>query len=299
MKQIRKSMASWLLTAACLALAEPAVAEIYTLGDSISDAGSLGITYTNPASVSPRVAGRVWIQDLTNSTPAFCNDRKRCAWSPTTFYYGAGNNYAVGGAGVMFDSMETQGPNSFTSLGAQVAALANSGKLKPGDIVTVLMGANDILAAASRPASADATVKAAAAAYVQYVAGLAAHVKKPQIFVLTVPDIGQSPLGKSSVDGGATLSRLTAVFNDIVSTGLQGKAGVRLLDSNGIFVQLARSFVPYPTYCAQVIDLGHACGTTSNPESIPATGELLFADPLHPSRAAHEAIADYLASRLR
>ncbi|HEX7914134.1 SGNH/GDSL hydrolase family protein [Rudaea sp.] len=293
MRSFMKSSARHWVAMALAVAAMAARAEIYTLGDSLSDAGSLGITYTDPASVGPLVAGRIWIQNLTWSTPAFCAKRSKCAWSPNTYYYRDGNNYAVGGAGVMFDSTDARTPNTFTSLGSQVASLIGSGKLKEGDAVTVLMGANDILAAAAKPDNSQTVVAHAAASFVQYVTALAAQPTQPHVYVFTIPDLGQTPIGRGAADGGALLSKLTQVFNDKITTGLGATPGVAFINSSTIFDELSQQLPGYPIYCAKVIDPTHACGSSTNP-ALPSPVSLLFADPMHPSQAAHALIADWV-----
>ncbi|MEX8195137.1 SGNH/GDSL hydrolase family protein [Comamonas guangdongensis] len=274
-----------------LAIAAPIVhSEIYTLGDSLSDAGSLGITYTDPSGVNPLVSGKTWIQDLTSSTPAFCDDRKQCPWDPRTYYYRDGNNYAVGGAGVMFDSTDSHTPNTFTSLGSQISALINSGKLKGGDAITILMGSNDVLAAATKPGSSQAVVNAATS-FVHYVSVLAAQPSHPHIYVFTLPDLGQSPFGRSTADSGASLSQLAQIFNSEITAGLRNTSGVKFVISSTIFGELSQQLLNYPIYCTKVIDTAHACGSTANPV-LQGPVNLLFADPLHPSRVAHAMIAD-------
>ncbi|CAM4194541.1 SGNH/GDSL hydrolase family protein [Roseateles saccharophilus] len=298
MMSLPRSMTTYWAAAALALTAMSARADIYTLGDSLSDAGSLDITYTDPAAVNPLVAGRIWIQDLTTSTPAFCAQRSKCPWDPRTYYYGAGNNYAVGGAGVLFDSTDARTPNTYTSLGAQVASLIGSGKLREGDAVTVLMGANDIQAAAAKPQSAQAVVVNAAAAFVQYVTALAAQPTHPRVYVFTVPDLGQTPIGRSAADGGAFLSQLTQVFNGEITTGLRTTPGVSFIISSVIFGELAAQLPDYPIYCAKVIDLTHVCGSSSNPVT-PSSTSLLFADPMHPSQVAHSMIAARLRNIIR
>ncbi|GGH54137.1 hypothetical protein GCM10010975_10390 [Comamonas phosphati] len=273
-------------------------AEIYTLGDSLSDAGSLGITYTDPSGVNPLVAGSTWIQDLTLSTPAFCNDHKQCSWNPRTYYYRNGNNYAVGGAGVMFDSTDARTPNTFTNLGAQVSALINSGKLKGGDAITVLMGANDVLAAAAKPSSSQLAVVNAATSFVHYVSALAAQPSHPHVYVFTLPDLGQTPFGRSTADSGASLSQLAQIFNSEITAGLRNTSGVKFIISSTIFGELSQQLLGYPIYCAKVIDTTHVCGSTSNPV-LQGPVNLMFADPLHPSRAAHAMIADRIRSVIK
>jgi phospholipase/lecithinase/hemolysin len=283
-----------LLSATLAATASTAIAEIYTLGDSMSDAGALGITYTNPDSITPFVPGKIWIQYLTTSTPAFCGNQNQCPWNPSTFYYGAGNNYAVGGAGVVFDSTDARTPNTYTSLGSQVSALINSGKLRKGDTITVIMGANDILAAASKPSKDPAAaVGQAASAYVQYISSLANQTSNPRVYAFTLPDIGKTPLGLSAGDGGTYLTQLTNIYNTAITTGLAKTPGVTMVNSAALYGELTKQLLTYPSYCLKVIDVTHVCGSSTNPV-FSSQNNLLFADPLHASRGAQQMIASWL-----
>lgn len=123
------SIARWVATHVCFTAAlffsvANADATIYSLGDSLSDAGALGFTYTNPVTLSPMAEGNVWVQYLGNSTPAFCNDPRHCTFDRNSYYYSStGNNYAVGGAGVTFDSTDARLPRNYTSLHYQIVAL--------------------------------------------------------------------------------------------------------------------------------------------------------------------------------
>jgi phospholipase/lecithinase/hemolysin len=296
MKSFIKSVFQLLLSATLVATASTANAEIYTLGDSMSDAGSLGITYTDPSSISPYVPGKIWIQYLTQSTPAFCGNQNQCPWNPNTFYYGAGNNYAVGGAGVMFDSTDARTPNTYTSLGSQVSALINSKKLVAGDSVTVIMGANDILAAVSQSKINPTTVVTqAASAYIQFISSLASQSTRPRIYAFTLPDIGQTPLGSSMQDGGKLLTQLTSIYNNAIANGLAKTSGVTMVNGGAIYGQLItqQKLLTSPSYCLKVIDVTHACGSSANPV-FSSQNNLLFADPLHASRVAQQMIASWL-----
>jgi len=294
MKSRIHSLFQILLSAMLAVAASTASAEIYTLGDSMSDAGSLGITYTNPDSITPYVSGKIWIQYLTTSTPAFCSDQNKCPWSPSTFYYRDGNNYAVGGAGVLFDSTDARTPNTYTSLGSQVSALINSGKLKRGDAITVIMGANDILAAVGKPNKGPAaTVGQAASAYIQYISSLANQASNPRVYAFTLPDIGKTPLGLSAGDGGAYLTQLTNIYNTAITTGLAKTAGVTMVNSSVLYGELTKQLQTYPTYCLKVIDVTHVCGSSTNPV-FSSQNNLLFADPLHASRGAQQMMASWL-----
>jgi outer membrane lipase/esterase len=280
-------------------------AAIYTLGDSLSDAGALGFTYTNPTNLDPLAEGNVWVQYIAKSTPAFCNDPNHCKLDKETFYYSSmGNNYAVGGAGVTFDSTDAQSPKSFTSLHFQIEALKHNHQLRKGDVITVWIGANDIIAAALEPtfdsAKSLAYVSRAGEIFKEEVAALSKTGAK--IIVITVPQLGSTPLAVS-VDGVDFLNQLTDVFNQKISK-LAKLKNVNIIDSSVYFndVLTSRDFDPSNTYCSTaIIDPDNQCGGDNNPITAkPSDPDVpfVFADPIHPSNAVHRYIGDKLKSLL-
>lgn len=269
-------------------------ATIYTLGDSLSDTGALGFTYTNPVKLSPMVEGNIWIQYITNSIPAFCNDPKHCKLDldDKTYYYSArGNNYAVGGAGITFDSTDVALAISYTSLRYQIDALVHNHQLSNEDVITVWMGANDIFAAANapNPNKSQQLVKDAAKIFRSEISKLAKFGAK--IYVLTIPDLGLTPLGASTPDAGVFLTDLTNLFNTNISD-LANVKNVKLIDSNSFIAQLLTSsqFDNSNIYCQVIIDPSHICGNPgSNPEIVNQPQlPYIFADPIHPSHAGHK-----------
>lgn len=101
-------------------------------------------------------------------------------------------------------------------LQSQVDAIPAAQPLGAADLVTVLVGYNDVrglhsqrgaVAAVTLLAQADAAGRAAA---VQVCRVLSSGAR---VVVSTVPDLGQSPLGRSQADGGALLTQLTDEFN--------------------------------------------------------------------------------------
>lgn len=271
-------------------------AAIYNLGDSLSDAGALGFTYTNPISLKPLKDGKVWTQYLSNSIPAFCDDPKHCKFNNETFYYSdTGSNYAVGGAGVTFDSTDARLAKNFTNLHFQIEALTHNRRLTKGDVVTIWMGANDIFAATADPYTSATVVKETAEIFKSEVKKLTKY--DAQIFVITIPDLGQTPLGLSTDDGGKFLTQLTDIFNNEIST-LSRVKNVKLIDSNALFevLTLSGSFDTSDIYCGVIIDPSHVCGNKktnpvlANPSILP----FVYADPVHPSNAVHKWIADML-----
>ena len=300
-----KRMTQWLLSAALVAGLSlgfgQANATIYTIGDSLSDAGALGFTYTNPVALRPLREGNVWVQYLTNSVPAFCNDPRHCKLDQQTFYYSSrGNNYAVGGAGINFDSTDIPLVQSYTSLHYQVEALIHNHQLTPNDVVTVWIGANDIIAAATDPTLGGVKfVMQAATTMKREVARLArsgAHV-----IVISIPDIGATPLGFNSPPGVAQgLTELTHVFNAAI-TGLVNFKNVTLIDSNQLYQQLLLSgeFDNTAIYCNTIIDPNNICGSAANPLQVnKPEPPLVYADPIHPSNAAHRWIGELMRTLL-
>ena len=287
-----------LLPAALLFAAGSANAEVYSLGDSLSDAGSLGFTYTNPATLTPLTRGKVWVQYLSsNSTPAFCNDPKHCLFNNDTFYYtGTGNNYAVGGAGVAFDSADAQVNKSYTNLHSQIHALLHNHVLDKKDVITVWMGANDIIAATSNLNKSVSQVTYAAQVFTTEISNLTKTGAR--IYVFTIPDLGRTPFGQTASDGGTLLSYLTNLFNSSIST----LKNVNLIYSNEMFNTLYDQWPTPMIYCSVIIDPKHLCGDPKiNPinqdPTIPPT--LLFADPEHPSNAAHQYIGNLLWAKIQ
>jgi outer membrane lipase/esterase len=278
-------------------------AAIYSLGDSLSDAGALGFTYTNPTSLDPLAEGNVWLQYIAKSTPAFCNDFKHCKLDKETFYYSRiGNNYAVGGSGVTFDSTDAQNPKSFTSLHFQIEALKHNHKLKNEDVITVWIGANDILAAAFEPtfnpAKSVAYVSRAGEIFKEEVTELSKTGAK--LFVITIPELGLTPLGDMT-NGVDFLNQLTVLFNQKISKLAKIK-NVTIIDSNVYFgdVLTSRDFDTSNIYCSTaIIDFDHQCGDVATNPIIGDSGvPFVFADPIHPSNAVHRYIGEKLKSLL-
>jgi outer membrane lipase/esterase len=271
-------------------------ATTYNLGDSLSDAGALGFTYTNPVSIKPLSEGKVWVQYLSNSIPAFCDDNRHCKFNNETYYYSdTGNNYAVGGAGVTFDSTDARLARNFTNLHAQIEALTHNHKLTSEDIVTVWMGANDVFAATADPYTSADVVKQTGEIFKSELKKLAKFGAK--IYVITIPDLGQTPLGLYSSDGGRFLTELTEIFNSEISSLARVK-NISLIDSNALFALLVASgdFDNSDIYCGAIIDPKHICGNKRTNPAIPNNSDLpfIYADPVHPSNAVHKWIADTL-----
>lgn len=301
MKRMIQGLFSAVLVAGLFFSNGLANAAVYTIGDSLSDAGALGFTYTNPVAIRPLREGNVWVQYLTNSVPAFCNDPRHCRLDHQSFYYSSrGNNYAVGGAGINFDSTDIPLAPSYTSLHYQVEALMHNHALTPDDVVTVWMGANDIIAAATDPSLGGVNfVMQAATTLKREVVRLARSGAK--VIVMTIPDIGATPLGMNSPsDVAQGLTELTAAFNRAIG-GLGNVQNVTVVDSNRLYQQLLLSggFDNTGIYCNTIIDPNNMCGSPANPlQVIHPEPPLVYADPIHPSNAAHQWIGEQMRTVL-
>lgn len=128
--------------------------------------------------------------------------------------------------------------------------------------------------------------------------------------VVNVPNVGLSPTGLASSDGGANLTQLSQLFNDTLNTGLQ-TAGVQAkviqVDAytwlNGIIANFqANGFA--------VSNTGQACDPKKTPDNTAllcspptyvtsnADQTYMFADDLHPTTHLHSLFAQFVEQQL-
>ena len=290
-------LASAILLISSTAHAENGEPKNYVLGDSLSDVGALGITYTNSEPGDPRVWGKVWVQDIPGYTSksTFCST---CTPDPHAFYYTRkGNNYAVGGTGVLFDTTDlTLSTRTYTDLPSQVSALIhNAGytlNSTKQDHIFIWIGANDIGYAAtlSNYQHSKHVVHLASSTYIDAVSTLAGSCPHCKIYVISIPYLGDTPLAQSEATK-QKLNALTLMFND----------EIRMLQSRTVtYIEINDILTPqYPgtdqrTWCKIGIDPTHICPSTDN---LSGDGSLatIYADPeAHPITTIHAYIAGIL-----
>src|ERR1700687_3590916 len=225
-----RSMKRTLLTsalAAGIALAHGSASaqfnQFYFLGDSLTDAGVYGARFT----VNP---GLVWAQDLGN--------RHGIAVPPSLQ---GGVDSAQGGARVTQPSplIPTGAPQR--SLSVQIDELLHATpSLNPNALYTVWIGGNDIfvnVAAAGAgqitPAQLQANIAAAATDTLAQIARLRDAGAK-YIMVFNLPDIGQTPLGRSQPT--APFSALSGLFNSTLQAGITSlKVDIIPMNMFGLF----------------------------------------------------------------
>lgn len=288
--------------------------QVVSFGDSLSDVGTFapiasavggGRFTTNP--------GQVWSQDVAqyygdtlNAAFTISVDQKLSAQG--------GFGYAEGGATVatpadLNDFLVDVIGNVEMPVNQQVSSyLSAHGSFNAGQLVLVWAGANDVLRAGSPPA-ATATVQTAATNLAQVV-GQIVQNGATHVVVVNVPDIGLSPKGITSPDGGANLTQLSQLFNTTLNAalqtdGLQGK--VIQIDS---YTWLNQIIANFKANGFAVSNTGQACDPTKTPDDTallcsPATyvapdadQTYMFADDLHPTTHLHTLFASYVEQQL-
>ena len=271
----------------------------YVLGDSLSDVGAIGITYTNSEEGPPRVWGKVWVQDIPEytSTSTFCLDRT-CTPDPQAFYYTRkGNNYAVGGAGVLFPSSDLNLKNlANTDLPSQVSALIHNAGYTPSstkkDHIFVWIGGNDIAyaAALSKDHHSKHLVHLASSTYIDAVNTLAGACPHCKIYVISIPYLGDTPLAQWEANKHK-LNALTRMFNDEIR--ILQSSSVTYIEINH-YLNSQNLGTDLRTWCTTGIDPGHICPSTENPSN-DGSSATIYADPAaHPITAIHAYIAGIL-----
>lgn len=97
--------------------------------------------------------------------------------------------------------------------------MAAHGSFKANQLVLVWAGSNDVLRAGALPSAAQ-TVQTAATTLAQLV-GQIVQNGATHVIVINVPNVGLSPKGIASADGGENLARLSQTFNASLNNALQ------------------------------------------------------------------------------
>jgi len=226
----------------------------------------------------------------------------------------SGLGYAEGGATVatpasLYDFLADVIGNVEMPVNQQVSSyLARYGSFNANQLVLVWAGSNDVLRAGTLPASAP-VVQTAATTLVQVV-GQILQAGATHVVVINVPNIGLSPSGVSSPDGGANLTQLSQLFNNTLTTalqanGLQGK--VIFVDS---YTWMNQTIAAFRANGFTVSNTSFACDPTKTPHATallcsPATyvapnadQTYVFADNLHPSTHSHALFAQFVEQQI-
>lgn len=306
------------MAAACMFLAfaqahAQDITHLYTLGDSLSDAG----TYAPSTALAVPGSGRfttnpglVWAQYLGQSLglpsePAIANHRGAATRTPN-----GGTNYAQGGARVSKAAGTGMGAwYTADPVSTQVDRLlaATGGRIDGKALVTVWAGANDVytqLGAVGRGLAVPVAISSVGAS----AAELAGQVRRLQaagaklVIVNTLPDSGRTPLGLSQgASGAALLTAMSEAFNQQL---LQATAGSNVLvfDSNKVLDDVLSRPAAYGFTAVDAVTrpVCLPAGSLSLTCVEPAGADTsVFADAIHPTAAAHRVFAQIALSQLR
>ena len=303
LKTLTKSM-----LAISLSVAGMAHAELYNsvtfFGDSLTDGGYFSpITKgTPPLGLGFNESGQFTTNPDNVWATSFAEQLGTTSVANTVGSPQTGNNYAIGGARAGVDIVNTDfGVNvPVASVNTQVSGYLANNKVDSNGMYVVWGGANDLLAAATNPATAINTVSAAAGSQVAAIKALKDNGAN-YILVPNIPDIGLTPTaiaaGAGFQSSGTMLANLynQSMYSGAVATG----ANIIPLDTFSLLQQVAANPTAYgftnvtQATCTTASSL--LCG--SNNLVTPGANEsYFFADGIHPTGRAHQMIADYASA---
>lgn len=278
-------------------------------GDSLTDGGYFRPVLIQLVGPNGALIGQftnnpnyVWSQYLAD----FYGSNAQSAWtgnntaSPTL---AGGNNWAVGGARVGTDALGGLGYTP--SLASQYARYLSSGNtVDPGALYTIWGGANDLFAVQANPSQAQAIIGAAVTAHVGLVGALT-QAGAQYILVPTLPDLGLTPDSRAGgALGMAQGTALASTYNNALFSGLASN-NLRVIPLDTF--HFLQEVVANPGLYGITNVTGKACVTQPPPagssslfcsplSTVPGGSNYLFADGVHPSSAAHKALADFAIS---
>jgi phospholipase/lecithinase/hemolysin len=288
--------------------------QIVSFGDSLSDVGTYapiaravggGRFTTNP--------GQVWTQDVAQ----YYGDTLSAAFTiDITHKLSAqsGLGYAEGGATVatpanQSDFLTAVIGNIEMPVNQQVSSyLSAHGSFKANQLVLVWAGANDVLRAGAPPAATQ-TVQTAATTLAQIV-GQIVQNGGTHVVVVNLPNVGLSPDGLASSDGGANFTQLSELFNSTLSAALQTNGLQSKVIQIDAYTWLNQIIANFQANGFAVSNTGQACDPKKTPDntsllcspptyvSANADQTYMFADDLHPTTHLHTLFAQFVEQQI-
>jgi phospholipase/lecithinase/hemolysin len=288
--------------------------QVVSFGDSLSDVGTYapiastvggGRFTTNP--------GQVWTQNVAQ----YYGDTLTAAYTIDLTHElkaQGGFGYAEGGATVATpanqnDFLTDVIGNVEMPVNQQVSSyLSAHGSFNANQLVLVWAGANDVLRAGTPPA-ATTTVETAATTLAQVV-GQIVQGGATHVVVVNLPNIGLSPDGLASSDGGANFTQLSELFNSTLTSALQTNGLQSKVIEVDAYTWLNGIIANFQANGFSVSNTGQACDPSKTPDDTsllcsPATyvspnadQTYMFADDLHPTTHLHALFAQYVEQQI-
>lgn len=288
-------------TAAVFVLAPCASASsidaIYAFGDSLTDAGNVynavGIPASPPYYNGEFSNGPIWVQDLAAGLglPAL---------TPSRF---GGTDYAYGSGETAPESFNTDnvatdilGPTGQLAQYQQFLTLTGT-SVDPNALYTIWIGSNDLAdIAATDPGNAAADL-ATVVANIDTTINDLAKMGAKNFLVLTVPDLGTTPLAASEGAQGF-LSSLSAGLDTTLVNGsgaLSIPSLAALAGTDGISLRVLNTYALLDSILLSpstygFTDVTDPCLVGTTPCANPS--QYLFWDDQHPTAAGHAIVAD-------
>ncbi|MEM7212572.1 MAG: autotransporter domain-containing protein [Pseudomonadota bacterium] len=296
---------------------------LFVIGDSLSDAGTYsqaaiaggapaGNTYrftTNALDGSSLTYAELLAGDL--GIPSGPNIINGVPAAGVPDINSGGTNFAQGGARVTDPSGIGNSPlTGITTVPAveQVdRLLASNPAFTDNDLFILWAGNNDVIINEAFVAATAITGAIATANVTTAAQELAAQVKRLKaagaktVIVVTVPDIGNTPLGAAPTTDGELLSSLSSAFNSALIASLGGTAPI--VDSgkllNAVIADPVRYGFTAVNAATQVACPGSALSCIQGVNASADSETRVFADPVHPTAAAHALFAEAALAGLR
>jgi outer membrane lipase/esterase len=284
----RKLASALALALGCAGVAHAAQStfdKVVVFGDSLSDNGNIHSIEpgsqerftTNPGKVAVELVAQRYGFTLAPSTDG-------------------GSDYAWGGARASTDlgpvlSMQTQVANYLT---------ANGGHADAHALYTTWIGANDLFAAATDPANAQAIALSAAHAEVATIKQLH-DAGARYVVVFNLPDVSKTP-GIRGTAQASSAGLLGNLYNGVLNAGLgQIDTGIIPVNAYALLNQVIADPARYgfsnvtDRACTTSSSINCSTSTLAAPD---AASSYLFADNVHPTTAAHAMLAQVVLSEL-
>jgi outer membrane lipase/esterase len=282
------------MTALLVILSQPAAAGLYSsfvvFGDSLSDNGNnailLGTSNTLPNGNTYVPPSQPYASGTYTNGPVWATNVAAALGVPLTPSLAGGTDYAFGGA--------TTGVGPSSLLAQTAMYLSSNLVASPGALYVIAGGGNDARAtlqdiALAGGVNAGSTILAAAAAYALNIGTIVDQLQTAgaqHIVVWDTPNIGLTPAvtGNGLTDLGTLIA---AAMNQALAARLIGETGVSTFDIFALGTAIGTN--PAAFGFTNVTD---ACGALQA-----ANCDLYeFWDGIHPTAAAHRAIANSFLS---